>query len=555
MVKLLVGWKPELKKIEKTVGGILKSIHNTIYSMLSSSLSLNEYTSKFVFVALLLAILAAGCIGVDDDVEDANITEPALDKYEEYSNVDRILVDMALAEDPVEFANNTGWLAEAPEDFSFEKPIAFHKGTVRISLRLKSADTPIPEGYDITESGRSGDLISALIPPRQILKLSKEPDVAEISLPDADDPGVSNFTFPLTPDVYNEYSSVDEILVDLALAEKPVEVARSTDRLAESLQEVSVEKDIVFEKDRILVLAYLNGVSASFPDGYDVIEFGRLGDIAGVWMPPRQILKLSNESEVRAISLPEIGASGTTGLTPSPLHKEYPNVDFELVDVVVAKYPIDEAWSLGLLANRLEGASPGKPIVFEDDRILISVYLKDINTTFPDGYNVTDFGRLGDVAGVWILPDQILNLSKEPEVRAISLPIIGTPVNVKPLPPPPSNPGEYGKYPNVDRILVDIALAEDPVEAARRTGRLAETFEQISFAKPIVIEEGRVLVSVYLVGNDASLPEGYDIVKYGRIGNKVGVWIPPHQILELSKRSEVAEISLPSVAEPDGSYD
>ena len=555
MVKLLVGWKPELKKIEKTVGGILKSIHNTIYSMLSSSLSLNEYTSKFVFVALLLAILAAGCIGVDDDVEDANITEPALDKYEEYSNVDRILVDMALAEDPVEFANNTGWLAEAPEDFSFEKPIAFHKGTVRISLRLKSADTPIPEGYDITESGRSGDLISALIPPRQILKLSKEPDVAEISLPDADDPGVSNFTFPLTPDVYNEYSSVDEILVDLALAEKPVEVARSTDRLAESLQEVSVEKDVVFEKDRVLVLTYLNGVSASFPDGYDVIEFGRLGDIAGVWIPTRQILKLSKEPEVRAISLPEIGAPGTTGLTPFPIHKENPNVDFELVDVVVAKHPIVLAWSNSRLANRLEDVSPGKPFVFEDDLVLISVYLKDIDTRFPDSYNVTDFGRLGDVVGVWILPDQILNLSKEPEIRAISLPIIGTPVNVRALPPPPSNPGEYGKYPNVDHTLVDIALAEDPVEAARRTGRLAETFEQISFAKPIVIEEGRVLVSVYLVDADTSLPEGYDIIKFGGIGDVAEVWILSSQILEISKEPNVRAISIISVAEPGGAYD
>ncbi|MCK5661533.1 MAG: hypothetical protein KAH86_09245, partial [Methanosarcinales archaeon] len=400
--------------LKKTPKRGINDIAKANVSRLSASFSLRKYTSKFVFVALLLAILAGGCIGVDDSAEDANITEPVLDKHEEYSNVDRILVDLALAEDPVEFANNTGWLAETPEDFSFAKPIIFYEGKVRISLRLKSADTPIPDGYDITESSRSGDVISALIPPRQILNLSKEPDVAGISLPGADDSGVSNFTFSLTPDVYNEYSSVDEILVEVALAEDSVEVARSTGRLAENLQEVSVEKDIVFEKDRILVLAYLNGVSASFPGGYDVIEFGRLGDIAGVWMPPRQILKLSNESEVRAISLPEIGASGTTGLTPSPLHKEYPNVDFELVDVVVAKYPIDEAWSLGLLANRLEGASPGKPIVFEDDRILISVYLKDINTTFPDGYNVTDFGRLGDVAGVWILPDQILNLSKEP---------------------------------------------------------------------------------------------------------------------------------------------
>ena len=71
----------------------------------------------------------------------------------------------------------------------------------------------------------------------------------------------ANITEPAL-DKYEEHSNVDRILVDLVLAEDPVEVARSTGHLAENLQELSVEKDIVFEKDRILVLAYLNGASA-----------------------------------------------------------------------------------------------------------------------------------------------------------------------------------------------------------------------------------------------------------------------------------------------------
>ena len=79
---------------------------------------------------------------------------------------------------------------------------------------------------------------------------------------------------------------------------------------------------------------------------------------------------------------------------------------------------------------------------------------------------------------------------------------------------------------------------------------MAETFEEISFTKPIVFKEGRVLISAYLIDSDTSLPAGYDIIESGRIGDVVEVWILSNQILDISKEPNVRAISLPSVGTP-----
>lgn len=127
---------------------------------------------SIVSILLIIAILTVGCIGENNS-----------EKVPEYSNVARVLVDIALAEDPVQAARETGLLAETPGEFSVEKPIFFWEGRINVEAYLKDANTPLPEGYDVIESGRIDNIAGIWIKPEEILAFSKEPNVTIISLP------------------------------------------------------------------------------------------------------------------------------------------------------------------------------------------------------------------------------------------------------------------------------------------------------------------------------------------------------------------------------------
>ena len=91
--------------------GRLHIIKSVTTDVLGISVSPFLKTNTFVFIVLTFAIISAGgCIGENNDGTDPETTVSAHtslpDKYGKYPHVDQILVDLALAENPVGFARS-----------------------------------------------------------------------------------------------------------------------------------------------------------------------------------------------------------------------------------------------------------------------------------------------------------------------------------------------------------------------------------------------------------------------------------------------------------------
>jgi hypothetical protein len=113
-------------------------------------------------IVLMVGLLILSGCGPRGEQPNAKTKEPP-PKQEDYPKLEGRLFQLAIAEDPIEFARQ--------RDLD-------HRVVVRVLIELESPDSPIPDG--ICVEGRFGKRIEALVPIDRLLTLSQEPQVKAV---------------------------------------------------------------------------------------------------------------------------------------------------------------------------------------------------------------------------------------------------------------------------------------------------------------------------------------------------------------------------------------
>lgn len=90
-------------------------------------------------------------------------------KQEDYPNLESRLFELSISKNPAEYAATYG--------------LYYAEGLVRVVIELKSQDESLPAKYSIQVESHYENIVQALVPIKELRRLSNEPQVKYVRTP------------------------------------------------------------------------------------------------------------------------------------------------------------------------------------------------------------------------------------------------------------------------------------------------------------------------------------------------------------------------------------